>query len=108
MGDNDATLRVAVAIIVLSFPAMLVVVVTVVAVATDATVVVPVSPVMSPNEVADATVVTDGCDDGFAVALSSGGGDASSHNAWLRTSSLTLGFPPCQQIKIQFNNFFSF
>ena len=107
MGDKDATLRVAVAIIVLSFPAMLVVVVTVVAVATDATVV-PVSPVVSPNEVADATDAVDGGDDGFAAVLSSGGGDASSHNAWLRTSSLTLGFPPCQQIKIQYINFFSF
>ena len=91
----------------LSFPAILVVVVVVVDVATEATVVVPVSTVVSPGEVdrlADVTVVVDVCDDGFEAVLSSGGGDASSHNAWLLTSSLTLGFPPCQQNTTQFNS----
>ena len=100
VGESDATLSVAVAIVAPSLPAMLVVAVDVVAVvvATDATVEVSLSLSTVSVEVdilAGGVVV----DDAFDVELlSSGGGDASSHRAWLRTSSLTFGLPPCHII----------
>ena len=92
MGERDATLNVAVAM-VLSIAAMLVVAVVVVTDATVVVAVVVVSTALSAeaDKLADAVVAVVAV---FGVELSSGGGDASSHRAWLRTNSLTLGFPP--------------